>query len=281
MDNVATVTYDTMEEATLVVALYTEDGMQLLTSAKATVTPENTEASVTFEDEIPEYFMASAYLMDSYDLSPLCAAYDTPMYTRQMQELLASTVDDYDPEKVLNLDDDDTTNFAVYADSTIVIEPEDGVNTVASIDDENAVYVIKNADEQITALREGDVFVYSYAEGEMLIVKVETITINGTTATITGSELELEEVFSHMKIENTGSTEDMIVDENSGDEGVTYIGLQPEDAVNPSAKEGDAELQFSMGFDVEKEIDRYSSFSGSLRDAVVKIENGNVTHFLR
>lgn len=264
VDNVATVTYDTMEEATLVVALYTEDGMQLLTSAKATVTPENTEASVTFEDEIPEYFMASAYLMDSYDLSPLCAAYDTPMYTRQMQELLASTVDDYDPEKVLNLDDDDTTNFAVYADSTIVIEPEDGVNTVASIDDENAVYVIKNADEQITALREGDVFVYSYAEGEMLIVKVETITINGTTATITGSELELEEVFSHMKIENTGSTEDMIVDENSGDEGVTYIGLQPEDAVNPSAKEGDAELQFSMGFDVEKEIDRYSSFSGSL-----------------
>ena len=36
VDNVATVTYDSMEEAQLVVALHTEDGMQLLTSAKAT-----------------------------------------------------------------------------------------------------------------------------------------------------------------------------------------------------------------------------------------------------
>ena len=68
--------------------------------------------------------------MDTYDLSPLCAAYDTPMYTREMQELLESTVDDYDSDRVLNLDEDETTNFAVYADDTIVIEGGTDVNTV-------------------------------------------------------------------------------------------------------------------------------------------------------
>ena len=69
-DGVATVTYDSMEEATLVVALYTEDGMQMLTSATTTVGPDDTEATVVFEGEIPQYFQASAYLLDSYDLSP-------------------------------------------------------------------------------------------------------------------------------------------------------------------------------------------------------------------
>ena len=186
--NTATVTYDTMEEATLVVALYTEDGMQMLTSTTATVSPDATEAELIFEGNMPEYFMASAYLLDQYDYSPLCASYDTPMYTREMQELLASTVDDYAPEKVLNLDEDETTNFAVYADSTIVIEPVKGKNTVESIDDENAVYVIKNADAQITSLTEGSVFVYPYAENEILIIKVASISLDGTTATITGAE---------------------------------------------------------------------------------------------
>ena len=98
--NVATVTYDTMEAAILIVALYTEDGMQMLASAKTTVTADATEATVTFEGTMPEYFLASAYLVDTYDLSPLCPAYDTPMYTREMQELLASTVNDYDADKV-------------------------------------------------------------------------------------------------------------------------------------------------------------------------------------
>ena len=238
-DGVATVTYDSMEDATLVVALHTEDGMQLLTSATVTVTPDATETTVTFEGEMPEYFMASAYLLDQYDYSPLCDSYDTPMYTREMQELLASTVDDYDPDKILNLDDNETTNFAVYADSTIVIVPTEGFNTVASIDDESMIYVINNADKQMTDLAEGDVVVYPYGEDEILIVKVASITVEGTTVTITGADLTVEEVFSHVKVESDSSTEEMTVIEGTGDEGVTYVGLtEGSDAVTPNAVEG-------------------------------------------
>ena len=92
--NIATVSYDAMEEATLLVTLHTEDGLQLLNTGKVTVSAEEKQACVTIEGEMPEYFEASAHLLDQYDLSPLCPSYTTPMYTRAMQELLTSTVDE-------------------------------------------------------------------------------------------------------------------------------------------------------------------------------------------
>jgi len=250
--NTAKVTYDTMENANLVVALYTEDGMQMLTSTTATVTPDATEAELTFEGDMPEYFMASAYLLDVYDFSPLCASYDTPMYTCEMQELLASTVNDYDSEKVLNLDDDETTNFAVYADSTIVIEPVEGKNIVASIDNENATYVIKNADEQMLSLKNGDVFAYTYGENELLIVKIGSIVVNGTTVTITGAELEMSEAFEAVKIDGIGETEDIVVDDSAAGEGISYVGLVEDDGVNnPNSVEGGDTTTLKHKFEIK------------------------------
>lgn len=269
-NGVATVQYDTLEEAILVVSLYTEDGLQLLVSGKSVVQPEETVAVITLEGEIPEYFMASAYLLDTYDYSPLCASYDTPMYTKEMQELLASTTDDYDVDKVLNLDDDKTTNFAVYADTTKVLEYAEGVNTVVSADDETSTYVIENADENITGLKAGDVLAYAYGENQILIVKVASIALDGTTATITGDNLEMEEVFSHVKVESNGNTEDITVDEATGDDDVTYVGMISDDAsvmatrnayaVNPT---GDYTGKLSLGFELEKESGSIK-YSGSL-----------------
>ena len=94
----AVVEYSAMEEAILMVAIYSEDGLQMLTSGKTTVSPDAGEATVTISGTMPEYFVAEAFLVDTYDYSPLCQSYETPIYTRAMQELLNSTVDDYDPE---------------------------------------------------------------------------------------------------------------------------------------------------------------------------------------
>lgn len=230
-NGVATAEFRTLETATLIVALYTEDGLQMLLSGSAEVQPEDTTVQIPLEGEIPSYFMASAYLVDNYDYSPLCSAYDTPMYTQEMQELLNSTVADYDADRVLQLDEDETTNFAVYEEDTIIIEAQEGVNTVTSVDDETATYVIENADESITSLCMGDVFAYPYGENEVLLVKVASVTVEGTTATVTGMELSMEDVFSYVKIEDTGSTTDMTVDESIADEGVTYEGDVPADEV--------------------------------------------------
>ncbi len=227
--NTATVTYDSLEAANLVVALYTEDMVQMIMSANTVVDPESTTATVTFEGEMPQYFMAAAYLMDTYDMSPLCPMYDTPLYTKDMQDLLNSTVNDYDEELVLNLDESEETNFAVYAEDTVVVEEAQGVNTVASVDDENLTYVINNADDTVKELAKGDVFAYPYGEGEILIVKVDSIRVSGDTVTITGADLEMEDVFSHVKIEEYGTTEDATFDDSTADEGITYEGLVEKD----------------------------------------------------
>ena len=171
-----------------------------------------------------------------------------------MQELLASTVDDYDADRVLNLDGDNTTNFAVYAEDTIVIEPVDGVNTVVSVDDDTLTYVIKNADSAITGLKMGDVFAYPYEDGEILIVKVAAITVKGTTATISGAEVELDEIFGAVKIESYGSTDDMIVDDSTASEGITYIGTSSGGAAR-SLSGGDVELKRVFDIDIKDEVD--------------------------
>ncbi|MFR8247158.1 MAG: hypothetical protein ACLU9V_04380 [Roseburia sp.] len=59
------------------------------------------------------------YLIETETLRPICTVYESSMYTQEMQEFLAKTTDDFDEEKVLNLDDDDTNNFAVYGDDTL------------------------------------------------------------------------------------------------------------------------------------------------------------------
>lgn len=139
------------------------------------------------------------------------------------------------------------------------------------IDDENATYVIENADEQITSLVAGNVFVYPYAEGEILIVKVAKIEIEGATATITGTELELEEVFAQMKIESSSETADMTVDDSTAAEGISYVGLE-EEGIGPQAWEGGGSASSSHTFkvDIEKKkgfdhLDASFSVTGSLK----------------
>jgi len=263
----ATVTYGSLEAATLVVSLYTEDGLQLLNSAKTEVTAEDTEATVTFTGEMPQYFYASAFLLDSYDLSPLCPSYDTPMYTQEMQELLASTVEDYDEDKVLNLDEDKTTNFAVFGEETIVIEKKTNVNIVASADEDTHTYVIENADEQITDLQEGDIFAYPYGDNEMLIVKVASIQIIGTTVTITGAEVETEEVFSHVKISENDSSDKMLYEEGSAGEGVTYLGLEDKSADEEPAT-------YSLRRDTEQTLEAKYTHKFAFAKSVDQKDNG-------
>ncbi len=263
-NGVATARLRALEPAILVVGIYTEDGLQLLCSGKAEVQPTDTQVSVTLEGTMPQYFRASAYLVDIYDYSPLCSAYENVLYTRQMQELLASTAADYDPALVLKLDDSEDTNFAVYETSTIIIEQQDGVNTVAQADDATATYVIENADEQITGLQTGDIFVLPYGENNILIVKVAAISISGTTATITGDQVELEEVFAYAKLEATGDASDAVVDEATAEEGVVFDGISQTPATRAFEGNGKGEYQFNFRF-LNKELkDDSENLSGKV-----------------
>lgn len=250
--NEATVIYETQEEANLVVAVYSQDKLQLLASGKTRVSPDQTQALVTIEGTMPRYFHATAFLLDCNDLSPLCPAYETPMYTKAMQELLASTVEDYEQDRVLNLDADATTNFVVCSASTRLIQSAEGVNTVTLADSDAKSYIIENIDEQIGTLAVGNVFVYRYDAEHILVVKVASIALDGTTATITGTEVDPRQVFDTVKISGTADVEDMAVDTSVEAEGVTYLGKttdmpQPRTgSPNHSFHEASAEFDFNV-----------------------------------
>ena len=263
----ATVTFDTAEDANLLVCIYDEHTMQLLTSANTQVSAAQTGASVEFPQELPEAFYAEVFLLDRYDYSPLCYSLECPLYTTEMQELLASTVADYDPEKVLNLDDSTRTNFLVCGEDTQLVEQVAGVNTVTFADDEAMVYVIENADETFTELKPGDTVVYPYGEEDMLIAKVDQITVDGSKVTIVGAELELEDVFSHIKISESGDMSQVDVDENDLADGIEYTGLKDTGAGTFASGEGNKqkEMTFEMKLTANKGTMSETYIKGALK----------------
>lgn len=225
-DNNAYVDFETTEDGSVVVGIYDEAGVQMVTSASAEVSAGQTEVVIPLDGEkIPDYFYIKAFLVDSNTLRPMCTVYESPNYTQEMQEFFAKTTDDFEEDRVLNLDDDKTNNFAVYSDNTKIINETEEHNQVISVDDENLTYVIGNIDDSITNLRSGDVFAQNYGDDNVLIVKVASVTIDGTTATIIGQNTDMDEVFDYIKIDTVSDIGDAEIDTDEMDEDVTYEGM--------------------------------------------------------
>ncbi len=223
----AKVSFETLEDAVLTVAIYDEAGKCLLTSESREVFAEESLTEVEIAETVPQYFYVRSFLTDKETLQPLCPLYDSPMYTQEMQKFLAMTTDDFDKERILNLDDDKTNNFAVYNEDAVVVPDKEGVNTLVSADDEKYVYVIENADESVTSLNPGDIFVYEYMEETVLIVKVASIEVDGTRATILGEKLSMEEVFDYVKIDSAEGLGKAEIDASNLEDGVSYEGISP------------------------------------------------------
>ena len=262
--------FETTENAMLTVAVFDEAGEAMLASGKAAVTPDDTRAEITVNiDTMPEYFLLRAFLTDAENNLPLCASYESSVYTQEMQEFLSKEVSDFDEDLVLNLDDDDTNNFAVFDEKTIFIDQNDeNVNVVTSVDDDNRIYVIENADDIFSSLNPGDVLSYQYDNDNQLIVKIESISVDGTTVTIHGSDIELEDVFDYVKIDDVSGSDKIQVDDEGRDDFVTYNGMiddsqsDPQMPTNKTASSvGAAADSEAAGIDIEGGTDMKFSFS--------------------
>lgn len=253
-DNSVYVEVQALVEAQLVVALYDQNGEVMYGSGMASVTAEDRVVQIDLDFEIPEYFIVKAYLLDAESNVPLCKQYECDTYTQVMQEFLAKTTDDFDEEKVLNLDDSNSNNFLVYNDDTKIIETKEGINEVISADEENKVYVIEKIDESISSLQKGDVFSYSYGDEDVLIIKISSITIDGTTATICGEEIALEDAFDFVKIDASQGADETIVDNSDLDEGVEFVGAN-EDAELVPVGATLIDKEETLGSKLEYELD--------------------------
>lgn len=102
--NVASVSYEVTQDATLVVGVYDESGDKMLASGYSDVVKNENIKQINIDiDKMPDFFDIKCYLVDTENKRPLCEVFDCPTYTRKMQQFLSKTVDDFDSDKVLNL----------------------------------------------------------------------------------------------------------------------------------------------------------------------------------
>ena len=231
--------------ADLMVAIYTDSTEEELVASGTTEVSGNADngaAQVSIVGDIPETYTIKAFLLDKTDHSPLSSAYTDVSHTQVMVDLDKATVNDFPEDRVINLDGQANTNFAVVNKETTLLTYEDntaGENQLLSEDDTSLVYTFGNAGAEIRNLQPGDILTYEYAPGELLIARVQDITVNGDIVTIQGDDtLELEDVFDALKIENDANTQDF---DYTPADGFTDCG---ESVIDASLFEGGSDFTF-------------------------------------
>ena len=246
----AFVSFETLENAVLTVGIYDEGNDKLIASGSQEVSSQEQTVYIEIAEKMPQYYYVRGFLTDKKTLQPLCTSYESSMYTQEMQEFLVLTVDDFDKDRVLNLDDDKKNNFAVYNEEVVTLNNDAGVNRFVEADEEKEVYVIEKADETVASLKHGDIFVYEYEEGNILIVKVAEITVDGSTVKITGESLELDEVFDYVKIDTEAGVQEAEIDASELEEGISYEGIvdYQEGDISTYAFDGEGKVNAACSF---------------------------------
>ena len=273
----AVVSYRTAEDADLVVGIYADDAEEeMIASGTVSVSKTtDTTAKVAISSKLPEYYVIKGYLFDKTEHAPLCEPFRDVSKTKDIVDLGSATVDDFDADRVINLDNDNTTNFAVVKQDVTLLTSEDaaaGKNVITQQDNDGLNYTISNASEEIKNLQSGDILTYEYEPGAMLIVKVSTIQTSGDTVTIYGDDsLEITDVFEAVKIDSDADTSDF---EFTPAEGVEYLGT--EKFVYPDWEDG-----FFDGTDAQEntaDLDETNSWEGDISNSVaLKLKIGDTT----
>lgn len=223
----ATVAFGNLEACTVVVAIYNEEGQMLAYGLKK-VEAMAMQTDVTIDiNAMPEHFLCQVFLLDENNAS-LCRPLKSIANTEYYEEFMDKTVDDFDDDSIIvNFDEQKDDNFAVLADGAVDATAGSGTNVLVSADEDNAVYKFSNINSDIKNLKPGDVFKHGKTNDDLIIVKVKSISVSGTNATIYGDkDAEVRDYFDFVKIdlESTGAEDEMNVDMSGADDGVEYCG---------------------------------------------------------
>lgn len=197
----AYVRFTSVSDATLVVALYDEVTGQMLTSSSVAVAAGDTDVEVAFDVMPEDYFIVKGYLVNTVNFAPISEVFENTMYTQSKQEFYAKTPEDFDSERVLVFDETSADNFAVFDESATLVQYSEGANIVAVNDPSTGTYVIENVDNIIQNLSSGEVLVLYYGDELPLMVKVDTIVVDGNAVTITAGDIALSDVFEFFRLD--------------------------------------------------------------------------------
>ena len=218
----ATVRYFAAGTADLVVGIYSTDSKQLLASGTIQVEQtEETMAEIPLTGTLPQYFVLKVFLLDTEEHSALSDTYVSTLFTEEMSDLKEAKASDFDPELVVNLDEQDNTNFGVVKADVAVLDndtvaPDENVITQ---DADSYVYTVENPTEEFRNLQAGDTFVYHSPEG-LLVARVQDIREEGGKLVITGDEeLDIRDVFDLLKIDSDQDSSEFHYVEGSAESG--------------------------------------------------------------
>ena len=199
----AKVNFSTQKDARLVVAVYAEDSGKMLTSGVKDVSAEETSVTVDINKaSLPQYYRVKAFLIDADNMSALCSPYTDNTHTQAYIDFMSKDVNDFDSDKVINLDDNEENNFLVVAENAEKVVGTSSKNILVSADYDNGVYEFKEIDDSIKNLKPGSVFYFGGLEKDE-VIKIKTIKISGTKATIVSDDFELEDAFEYIKIDSS------------------------------------------------------------------------------
>ena len=187
-----------------------------------------TELSVDV-NELPEFFNVRAVLVD-YSGHELCKASYFNHFTHFMQEMYQATINDFDEAYVVNLDDDETTNFFVLNEKTVIADSSDDSNTLVSADYDNNTYVFDNIDDSIRNLKEGDYLYVRPNETDIIAVSLSDINISGNKATVVGGD-NTEDMFDFVKINADNDDFEVTKIEETNKDDIDYIGTHEENGI--------------------------------------------------
>ncbi len=117
------------------------------------------------------------------------------------EEIFTKTIHDFGELRVENLDEQEDTNFIVYAEDVREIAMTDQVNILTEADEEERIYTFSCPDEELLSMEEGDVFYGVSERYEAVCVKVESMEETDGQVTIHGGELVLSDLFAYVDID--------------------------------------------------------------------------------
>lgn len=221
---IANVRYYNEQDCLLAVAVYDESTGQMIDSAVELVEAESVTADITMNFDLPEHFLAKAFLLDENNAA-LCKELVCRTYTTEYEKIVSLTVNDFDEDKVVNLDEDEDNNFVVLSNNVISINGTSKVNVLSSSDVENNTYTLTNIDDTVRNLKVGDSFYLDNGDlDNFLAIKIKSITIKGSSAIIVAENTEADDLYECIKIDSVASAGQAAYSSETADEAVEYEG---------------------------------------------------------
>ncbi len=216
----ANVTVNVPDECTLVVAVYDEDTLEMISSATKQLT-----ASVYSEDyrkdivsveldvlAMPEYFLAKAFILDENN-NALCKNYTCRTYTTAFEIFMETTPADFEGKDIITMDDN-CDDFGVLVDGAVAATKSDTMTYTY----DNGVYTFYNAVDEVKNLKPDDIFYYQLSDeiGDFLLIKVVSIDVDGNTVTITeDNDIALGDAFQFVRIDEDADFSDIELTEDN------------------------------------------------------------------